>query len=162
MIDVNVTGLNTTGLANSASVNFTVVASGSGEMISGGTFMAEDATMWIDRGGIQGWNNIYYTDKFSTAFVLEDAFDFQVVVDRSMIEVFGLQGEKSATLVYYPEALLDTVIIRTGGLNEGVSVSASVYSLDSTWGSGQVRPNSTSNGTALDRRDLLGSRMWSV
>lgn len=160
MIDVNVTGLNLTGLSNTASVNFTIMASGSGEAINGGTFLSADATTWVDRGGIQGWNSIYFTDKFSTAYVLEDSFDFQVVVDRSMIEIFGLEGEKSATLVYYPEALLDTVIIRTGGLNEGVGVSANVYSLEGTWGSGQVQPNGTSNGTAFDRRDLLGGRMW--
>lgn len=162
MVDVNVTGLNVSGLSNTASVNFTIMASGSGEVIGGGIFLGGDATMWIDRGGIQGWNNIYNADKFSTAYVLEDAFDFQVVVDRSIIEVFGLEGEKSATLVYYPEALLDTVVVRTSGLNEGASVTANVYSLEGTWPSGQLQPNSTVNGTALDRRNLLESQLWGV
>jgi len=162
MIDVNVTGLNLTGLPNTASVNFTILSSGSGEVINGGTFIAGDATQWIDRGGIQGWDNIYNTDKFSTAFVLEDSFDFQVVVDRSIIEIFGLGGERSATLIYYPEALLDTVIVRTGELNDGVGVTANVYPLQGTWPGGQVPANATSNSTSLDRRDLLGNRMWNI
>jgi len=158
MIDVNITGLNTTGLSSTASVNFTIMSSGSGEVINGGTFIATDATQWVDRGGIRGWDNIYNTDKFSTSFVLDDGFDFQVVVDRSIIEIFSLEGERSATLVYYPESLLDTVILRTGGLNEGVRITANVYSLEGSWGAGQVQ----ANNSAVTKRQLLGRSSWNV
>ena len=163
MLDVNITGLNTTGLSSMAGVNFTLFASGSGESISGGIMIAEDAVQWVDRGGIRGFDNIYYTDKFSAAFVLQDSFDFQVVVDRSMIEIFGLRGERSATLVYYPEALLDSIVVRSGGLNDGVSITASIYSLENTWGAQEVYPNGTAvaqNQTGVVRRSLLDERSW--
>lgn len=143
LIDVNVTNFNSTGLGLEASINFTLLASGSGESISGGTFLGADATPWVDRGNIRGFDNPYYVNKFSVGMVLEDTYDFQIVVDRSIFEFFSNEGERSATLVYYPESLLDTVIIKAGGLNDGISISASVYSLQGTWPSGTVEPNST-------------------
>lgn len=143
LLDVNVTSLNTTALPSTASINFTLLASGSSESIRGGTFMFTDATTWIDRGLIRGWDNIYNVDKFSAAIVLEDRYDFQVVVDRSIIEVFAMGGERSATLVYYPETLIDGVLVSVGGLNEGVVVSARVHAIEGTWGSGVVMPNGT-------------------
>lgn len=154
MLDVNVTSLNVTELQSTASINFTLIASGSQESIEGGTFVAEDATMWLDRGGIHGWDNVYFTNRFSASLVLNDTYDFQVVVDRSIIEVFGSEGEKSATLVYYPETLLDTVVIRSSGLNEGVSISAVVHMLEGTWEADVSQPNGTAVGTNGTRRAL--------
>lgn len=160
MLDVNVTSLNVAGLPGTASINFTLIASGSQEYIEGGTFLAEDATIWLDRGGIRGWDNVYNTNRFSGSLVLNDTYDFQVIVDRSMIEVFGLEGEKSGTLVYYPETLLDTVVVRSSGLNAGVSISVSIHMLEGTWGSGVVQPNGTAigvNGTSRAfKRELQG------
>lgn len=163
MLDVNVTGLNLTGLSNTASINFTISSSGSRESISGGIFVAGDSTMWLDRGGISGWDNVYNTNRFSTALVLNNTLDFQVVVDRSIIEVFALEGERSATAVYYSEALLDTVVLRSGNLNSGVSINAQVRMLNGTWGSGAIQANGTSvgqNSTGMVRRELVAEESW--
>lgn len=84
--------------------------------------------------------------------VLEDTYDFQVVVDRSIIEFFSNGGEKSSTLVFYPETMIDTVVVRAGGLNEGIEISARVYEIMGTWPGGTVEPNGTdiymANGTS--------------
>lgn len=143
LIDVNVTNFNSTGLPASASINFTLLASGSGESITGGTFLSSSATAWVDRTNIRGFDNPYNVGKFSGAFILEDTYDFQVVVDRSIFEFFSNGGEASSTLVFYPESMLDTVVIRAGGLNDGVEVTAKVYELAGTWPSGTVEPNGT-------------------
>ena len=39
--------------------------------------------------------------------------------------------------------MLDTVVVRAGGLNDGVEVTAKVYELVGTWSSGTVEPNGT-------------------
>ena len=153
LIDLNVTRLNTTGLANTASINFTISSSTSKENIKSGVFLAGDATQWLDRGGVHGFDNVYYTDKFSTALVLSDTFDMQVVVDRSIVEVFSMTGERSGTFVYYlAEGFMDRVSIQSSGLNQDVVISARVVPLKSTWGSGVVMPNATSV-----RYDSVGS-----
>lgn len=164
LIDVNITSLNFTGLAPSASINFTLVSGVSGESIEGGVFLATDATQWVDRGKIRGWDNPYYTNRFAAAFVLEDSFDFQIIVDRSIIEIFGLEGEKSATLLYYPLALLDRVTVNSTGLNQGAKVSVSVHSLDGGWPSAVVQPNGTaisqpSRNEAM-RRSVIEDQSW--
>lgn len=157
LLDVNITGLNVAALSPTASVNFTITSNQSGEAIRGGAFLGETAVPWVDRGGVRGWDSIYNTNRFSAALLVEDSFDLQVVIDRSILEMFTLEGEKSATLVYYPEAMLDSVTVTTGGLNQDVQVSASVHSLQGTWGTGLVQPNSTS----VQERGLFGSDSWS-
>lgn len=164
LIDVNVTSLNFTGLPSSASVNFTLVANSSGEYINGGVFLGADTTQWVDRGKIRGWDNPYYTNRFSAEFALEDSFDFQIIVDRSIIEIFGMQGEKSATLLFYPEALLDTIIVNSTGLNQEAQVSVSVHALEGGWPSALVQPNGTAiNQNTLNgvmRRSTLENGLW--
>jgi beta-fructofuranosidase len=44
-------------------------------------------------------------------------------------------GRNSGTMTFYPQGMLDTMELRTGGLNEGVSVSVAVWGLQSTWAS---------------------------
>lgn len=74
------------------------------------------------------------------------------MVDRSIIEFFSNGGEKSSTLVFYPETMIDTVVVRAGGLNEGIEISARVYEIMGTWPGGTVEPNGTDvympNGTS--------------
>lgn len=159
LLDVNVTGINTTVLSSSASVNFTISSSKSRESITGGTLVATDSTQWIDRRNIRGWDHPFNTGRFSTSFVVTNSLDFQVVVDRSIVEMFSQRGERSATLVYYPEELLDTVQVGTKGMNSGARVSVAVYQLRRTWPAGVVYPNATMAGM-MSERELVGEGMW--
>lgn len=71
-----------------------------------------------------------------------------MVVDRSIWEVFLNQGSSSATMTFFPAGFLDTIVVRTSGVNKGAKVSVSIYELDSAWaseenGNGFVTGNST-------------------
>lgn len=64
---INITGIplvNATGTAN-----FTILSSVTGESIRGGIFLAGgngDTPLWLDRGYARGFDNPFFTDKFST------------------------------------------------------------------------------------------------
>lgn len=101
----------------------------------------------MDRGHTS-FGDVFFTDKVSTALVMEDSWDMVMVVDRSTWEVFLNQGSSSATMTFFPAGALDTVVVRTSGVNTGAKVSVSVYELDSAWlseenGNGIVMGNST-------------------
>lgn len=171
LVDMNITSLNLTALGSSPSINFTITASESGESITGGVQIGGDATQWIDRGNIHGWDNPFYTNRFSTAYVIEDALDIQVFIDRSIVEVFSMEGERSATLVYYPNSLLDTVVVNTTGLNDDVKVSVKVHPLEGAWPMGIVEPNATATSENISipdaaKRDLgldlFDAQLWTA
>ena len=161
---MNITGIplvNGTGTAN-----FTFMSSVTGESIRGGYFLGGDTPFWINRGKIQGYDNPFLTDKFSTnALINPDTQTFRLfgVIDRSILEIFLNNGERAATVVFYPEERLDTLILATADLNEDVGVTAEVFGLRSTWesqesGNGTVVGNVTmsSSGGQRVRRDNLG------
>ena len=54
-----------------------------------------------------------------------------------------MEGEKSGTFVFYPEEMLDTVTISSGGLNDNVAISAKVHALQGTW------PSSTPGNSTM-------------
>lgn len=60
-------------------------------------------------------------------------FTLEGVIDRSILEVFLDHGRSTGTMTFFPEGVLDTVAIKTAGLNEGVVVSVAVWGLKSTW-----------------------------
>lgn len=151
---------NTTGTAN-----FTFLSSVTGESIRGGFFLGGDTPFWINRGYIRGFDNPFFTDKFSTTNLIDPdtlSFRLEVVVDRSILEVFLDGGVRSATTTFFPEGMLDTVMVSTGGLNSGVQVSAAVWGLKSAWavegmGNGTVVGNVTGMVAGQRvRRDTLG------
>jgi beta-fructofuranosidase len=157
MLEMNITSLNTSMLSNTASANFTFLSSMSGEKLSGGLFLTGDATFFLDRGKVRGFENPFATDKVSAANILTDFWEMKVVVDRSVWEVFLLGGEKSATLTIFPEYPLDTLVVKSSGLNQGAKVSVTVWELESVWvtheqGTGYLRGNST----ARVKRDIMG------
>lgn len=129
---INVTGIpsaNTTGTAN-----FTFESSVSGESVRGGFFFGGDVPFWLDRGDVRGFENPFFTDKFSTNNLLSNnQWTVEGVIDRTILEVFLDHGEQSATITFFPEQRLDTLLISTGGLNPGVEVSARIWSLESGW-----------------------------
>lgn len=148
LLEANITGLNTTGTAFASSLNFTFASSTSGESFSGGQFFTGDYIFWMDRSKILGFEDPFFTGKFSQSFLFEDHYDLKLIVDRGLIEAFILRGEKSGTLSMFPQAALDTVTVSTAGINPGAQVSIGVWELGSVWASttnasGVVNGNST-------------------
>lgn len=127
----NIPKVNATGTAN-----FTFLSSVTGESLSGGQFLFGDNPFWLNRGLIRGFDNPFFTDKFSTNVLYDPktaAFSMSGVLDRSLFEVFINGGEQSATISLFPEAPLDVMVLRTAELNAGVKVSVKVWGLDSAW-----------------------------
>ncbi|KAL9126152.1 MAG: hypothetical protein Q9217_004748 [Psora testacea] len=161
---MNVTGIplvNATG-----TVNFTFMSSVTGESVRGGFFLGGDTPFWINRGYIRGYDNPFLTDKFSTNSLIDpDTQTFRLfgVIDRTILEIFLDNGAKAATVTFFPEGELDTLMLSTADLMDGVGVTAEVYGLKSTWvahegGDGSVAGNVTMESMAGQRvrRDNLG------
>ncbi len=162
MIQANITGLNTTGLANTAGLNFSISSSKSGESLRGGQLFSGD--FFLDRGKA-GWgaDNPFFTDKVSVSLAIEDTYEMMVVVDRSVIEVFLDGGARSATSIFYADGLMDTVSISCGGLSEGAEVSVGVWELNSAWADyeneeGVVTGNTTES--KMRRSGWTGGEVW--
>ncbi|OAP65177.1 hypothetical protein AYL99_01149 [Fonsecaea erecta] len=133
---INVTDIPSANITGTA--NFTFSSSRSGETLKGGYFLAPDSAFFLDRGGVRGFDNPFFTDKFSTSCPYNSSASLltwrvEGVIDRSILEVFINGGESSATVSFFPEQPLDTLKISAGGLNPGVTVSAAVYGLNSAW-----------------------------
>ncbi|KAL8784224.1 MAG: hypothetical protein Q9213_004116 [Squamulea squamosa] len=145
-------------LANvTGTANFTFMSSVTGESIRGGFFLGGDTPFFIDRGYIRGFENPFFTDKFSTNNLVNtdtQTFRLQVVIDRSILEVFLDNGLRSATTTFFAEGLLDTLIISTRELNPGVQVSAEVFGLNSAWA-----PLENMNGTVAGNVTMSGQRV---
>ena len=130
--EANVTGLTADTLTGS--VNFTFSSSSTGEYVTGGTYIG--ATLWIDRGHVNGFDNPFYTDKFSTNGVYgnEGEWSMSGVIDRTILENFLNGGEQSATNTVWPTAPFDTMRLAASGLAPGVQVSVGVWALEDAWG----------------------------
>lgn len=117
--------------------NFTFLSSVSGESISGGLLLPPDSQLWLNRGKSYGFENPFFTDKFSYGALYnpdgDGAFRVSGIVDRSIIELFLNGGEAAATSVFFPTRPLDTMILKTAGLNETVTASVAVWSLKAAW-----------------------------
>ena len=119
-----------------ASLNFTFSSSASGENITGGYFFSGEnaGAIWLDRGNTNGFNDAFFTDKFSlTQATPPFATQIEGVVDRSVIELFLDEGHFSSTDVFFPEEKLDRMEVVTAGLVEGMVVSVDVWALRSGW-----------------------------
>jgi beta-fructofuranosidase len=143
--EANVTGLDSSNLAGT--VNFTFSSSVSGEYVTGGTFIG--STLWLDRGHTSGFDNPYFTDKFSTNGVYgeEGRWTMSGIIDRTIIENFLNGGEQSATNTFYPSEPLDTMRLAAAGVSQGATVSVGVWALEDAWAQ-----QSGGNGTMRRRR----------
>ena len=163
---INITNIplvNATGTAN-----FTFLSSSTGEYIKGGWFLGGDTPFWINRGHTGSFTdyNPFFTDKFSADSLIDpDTQTFRLfgVIDRSILEVFLDNGALSATSTFFPDGELDTLIIATGDLSEGVGVAAEVFGLESAWAkaegvNGTVAGNVTAmaKGQRVKRDDIMG------
>ncbi|KAL9634129.1 MAG: hypothetical protein Q9164_004282 [Protoblastenia rupestris] len=156
----NIPLVNATGTAN-----FTFLSSVTGESLRGGFFLGGDTPFWINRGYIRGFDNPFFTDKFSTNNLINpDTRTFKLlgVIDRSILEIFLENGARVATVTFFPEEALDTLVLGTGDIMEGVGVTAEVYGLRGTWTGqeGSANGNGMGNMTMAMgqrvRRDNLG------
>lgn len=152
-------------LANATgTANFTFMSSNTGESIRGGFFLGGDTPFWINRGYIRGYDNPFFTDKFSTNSLIDpDTQTFRLlgVIDRSILEIYLDNGANVATVIFFPEGELDTLMLATRDLSMGVGVTADVWGLESGWTSqenanGTVVGNVTGAASQRIRRDNLG------
>lgn len=149
--EANITGLSPDTLAGT--LNFTFSSSLSGESVRGGTTVGGDT--WISRQHTYGFDNPYFTDKFSGTGVYDGeangTWTVSGIVDRTILEVFVNGGQQSGTMVFYPTRPLDTLWIGAAGIPSGAKVSVAVWGLESGWAeveniNGTVVGNVTSSG----------------
>lgn len=132
----NITDLPTDGTA-AGEWHFSLLSPVSGESLRGGmVFGGGESTFWIDRGRCLGFDNRFFTDKFSVAMVLhaDGSWTVEMVVDRSVLEVYIDDGENVATSLFFAEQPLTLLSVSTYGLPPGnTTVSTEVWGLKSTW-----------------------------
>lgn len=150
---VNITNvpLNTT--IATGSMNFTLLSSTSGESIRGGFFISppNSGAFFLSRARTYGFDetNPFFNKDFSVTSPVTAAagaaggaygssgqtgrWSLQVVVDRSLVEVYLDGGKKVGTMVYFAEGELDTLILGSRGVNVGTGVRAEVWGLRSVW-----------------------------
>lgn len=134
-LDVNVSSIPSANVSGTATLNITFSSSITGESLQCGFFIG-DQTFWLNRGKLLGFDNVYFTDKMSTAHPLNSTagtFRLSAVIDRSLFEVFLDGGERSATISIFPDRPLDTLLVKSIGLNAGIQVKAEVWALKSAW-----------------------------
>ncbi|KAI5923960.1 glycosyl hydrolase [Camillea tinctor] len=138
-VDVTVTGINTTLVSSFTTLNLTLSAPASGEALQSGFYFGGDTPFFVNRGLLRGFDNIFFTDKFSIADVYSSdssalaSWSMQAVVDRSIFEVFVDRGTHAGTVLFYPTQPLSQLTVASRDLPEGAQVSVSVRALKSAW-----------------------------
>jgi beta-fructofuranosidase len=134
-LEVNATNINPTFLGSDATLNFTFRSPISHEYIEGGFYFAGDNNFFLNRGGLHGFANPFFTDKFSTTTPIsaDGTWSMVVVIDRSIIELFLDGGARSATATFYPVQPLTELAIRAGGISEDMAISITVRAVESAW-----------------------------
>ncbi|CZT49283.1 related to SUC2-invertase (sucrose hydrolyzing enzyme) [Rhynchosporium secalis] len=153
--------VNCTSIKPQGTLNFTLSASSTRESVSGGFYFEGDNPFWVSRANVLGFGqtNPFFTEKFSVGNTLnkDGTFTLEGVIDRSILEVFLDRGRNSGTFTFFPEGVLDTIEIRTAGLNEDALVSVGIWGLKSTWApqagsDGLVHGNVGGNQTQVIKR----------
>ncbi|KAI0407439.1 glycosyl hydrolase [Xylaria palmicola] len=165
-IEVNVTNIDTSRLMAFSTLNMSFASPASGEMLQSGFYFGGDTPFFINRGGIRGFDNVFFTDKFSTADVYSSggsdrtaSWGMRAVVDRSIFEVFVDRGAHAGTVVFYPSQPLTTLHLAAARLPEGSRVSVDIWALKSAWAAsedeqGIVAGNVTGAGNSPPRRHM--------
>ncbi|KAF3764167.1 family 32 glycoside hydrolase [Cryphonectria parasitica EP155] len=169
-IDANVTGLNASTITGSSTLNISFTSPSSGEVLRSGFFFGGDQPYFIDRGLIRGFDNVFFTDKFSVADVwntTSGSWRVQAVIDRSVLEVYLDGGVHAATVLFFPNEPLTLMSFATAGLPAGVEVSVAVWALESAWAAyedeqGTVVGNVTDTTGTAARRDMVYEATWTV
>jgi beta-fructofuranosidase len=132
---INATNVNSSLLGTDSTVNFTFSSPVSKEYLTGGFFFGGDQHFFLDRGGTHGFVNPFFTDKISTTNVIgpDGMWSVEVLIDRSIIELFLDGGTRSATQTFFPTQPLTTVEIRAGGIKYGMELAVQVSAVISAW-----------------------------
>ncbi|KAK3080001.1 hypothetical protein LTS18_003399, partial [Coniosporium uncinatum] len=120
----NVSGLPRTGIGGAATMNVTFFSPLSGESLQCGYYFGGDNPVWLNRGNVRGFDNIFFTDKFSDAKPIEPSGEFSLsgIIDRSVFELFVDGGRKSATATFFPEQPLTLMSLATANMPPNVTV----------------------------------------
>lgn len=162
--EANVSSIPSSNISAMATLNVTFLSPSTGESVTCGFYFGGDAPFFVNRGGVRGFDNVFFTDKFSTNSILSgrDSWSVSGVIDRSILEVFLDGGIESATNTFFATQPLTMMIVGAKELPKGTEVSVKVVALNSPWqsladDSGMVNGNRTdSNGSEMMRR-LFGS-----
>lgn len=168
-IEANVTGLNASTITGSSTLNISFASPTSGESLRSGYYFGGDQPFFVDRGLIRGFDNVFFTDKFSVADVwntTSGTWRVQAVIDRSILEVFVDGGIHAGTVLFYPNNPLTMVNVATAQLPAGVEVSVAIWSVKSAWAEyedeqGTVVGNVTTTTTGV-RRDMVYEAEWTT
>ncbi|POS70440.1 beta-fructofuranosidase [Diaporthe helianthi] len=166
-IEANVTGLNSSTISGSSTLNMTFSSPSSEETLHSGYYFGGDQSFFVNRGDIAGFDNIFFTDKFSVSDVWNTTtgtWRVQAVIDRSILEVFLDGGVHAATVLFYPKEPLTHLTVGTADLPAGVEVSVAIWALKSPWAEyeddqGIVAGNVTGTGDST-RRDVVYEATW--
>lgn len=132
--EVNVTGIPKTDVPAMTTLNFTISSPVTGENVKGGFYFGGDTPFFLDRGGVKGFDNVFFTDKFSTNILISDgSWSMSGVFDRSLLEVFLDHGLESATTTLFPTQPLTLFVLSSKDLPEGMKISVRVNALQSAW-----------------------------
>lgn len=153
-IDVNVTGLDAAKISGDSILRMSFSSPTSGETLRSGFYFGGDQPFYVDRGLVRGFDNVFFTDKFSVADVwntTSGTWRFQGVIDRSIYEVFLDGGVHAGTVLLYPTEPLTLLSLGSSDLPPGTRVSVAVWGLKSAWaevedGQGTVVGNVTEKG----------------
>ncbi|WVR03536.1 hypothetical protein IAU60_000528 [Kwoniella sp. DSM 27419] len=132
--DMNVTVDQDTVFPDGASINFTFTSDSGDKVSSGYTFTgATPYSVWINRGDANGFDNPFFTDKFSASQRSKPVQRIQGVMDRSLYEVYLDGGSVVGTSVVYPKQPFTKVEISTGGIPSDAQVTLEIWELEDVW-----------------------------
>lgn len=131
--EVNCTNIPSGGVSGSSTLNFTFMSPLTGEYVATGFYFGGDYHYWVDRGHTNGFENVFFTDKFSTNSLYDGKWSVRGIIDRSIIEVFLNGGVESATNTFFATQPLSLMIVSATDLPTGMEVSVKVTGLKSAW-----------------------------
>ncbi|WWC66763.1 uncharacterized protein I206_100668 [Kwoniella pini CBS 10737] len=132
--DMNITLPSDVTFSADASINFTISTQTSRECVKGGYILASSTpyTIWLDRGQTDGFDNPFYTDKFSES-QLKPAKRIQGMMDRSVFEVYIDNGAVVGTMDVYPTEPFTTLSVGSRSLPKGSEITFSAWELKDVW-----------------------------
>ncbi|RBQ79535.1 hypothetical protein FVER53590_11933 [Fusarium verticillioides] len=152
--EVNITGIPDSGIPSTSSMNWTFSSPITNEAIKSGYYLGGDPVFFLDRGGVKGFDNIFYTDKTSLGSLATEngTWSLSGVIDRSIYEAFLNGGVDSVTNTFFSTEPLTLMIFSATDLPEDVKVSVKVHALESAWkemenDNGLVAGNRTSSSS---------------
>lgn len=133
-LNVSITGIPPSKNITGGTFNYTFSSSASEEMLRSGFYFYNDNYFFIDRGGIQGYENPFFSDKFAVNSLLSGStWYMEAVIDRSLYEVFLDSGAQSGTVSFFPKSPLTVLTFHTTEVPTGVTINVEVYALNSVW-----------------------------